>query len=147
MSRAQVIYLHLSAALTAITGIAFAYMKYALTSDDPFSVVNHPMQPHALSTHVVVAPLLVFTLGWIFGDHIWPKYLQRNAPYRRSGLWSMAMIAPMTLSGYLIQVTTTESVRQAMTIVHWVSSALFVLAYGIHLMTKKERMAARRPED
>lgn len=136
MSRAQVIYLHVCVALTAATGAVFAWMKYGMTTDDPFAVVNHPLQPYFLSAHVVVAPLLVFAFGWIFSDHIWPKF-QLDRRKRPSGLWSMAAIVPMTLSGYLMQVTTAERVRYAMTVAHWVASAVFVLAYVVHL--------ARRP--
>ena len=132
MSRPQIIYLHVCVALTAATGAIFAWMKYGMTTDDPFAVVNHPLQPHMLSTHVVVAPLLVFAFGWIFSDHIWPKFrLDRRK--RPSGLWSMMAIIPMTLSGYLMQVTTAEGPRYALGVVHWVTSGAFVVAYAVHL--------------
>jgi hypothetical protein len=114
-------------------------MKYAMRTDDPFAVVNHPMQPFLLSAHVVIAPPLVFGLGWVFADHIWPKFVQKNAPQRRSGLWSMGAIVPMVLSGYLMQVTTADALRQSMAVAHWIASTLFVLAYCVHLFTKPER--------
>jgi len=139
MNRLQVLYLHACVFLTAATGAAYAWMKYAMRTDDPFAVVNHPMQPFLLSSHVVVAPLLVFGLGWVFADHIWPKLVQKKAPLRKSGLWSMGAIVPMVLSGYLMQVTTADAPRQAMAVAHWIASALFVIAYSIHLITKPER--------
>ena len=139
MNRLQVLYLHACVFLTAMTGAAYAWMKYAMRTDDPFAVVNHPMQPFLLSAHVVIAPLLVFGLGWVFADHIWPKFVQKNAPLRKSGLWSMGAIVPMVLSGYLMQVTTADALRQAMAVAHWIASALFVLAYSVHLITKPER--------
>ena len=83
MNRLQVIYLHACVLLTAATGVAYGWMKYAMRSDDPFAVVNHPLQPFLLSAHVVIAPLLVFGFGWVFADHIWPKFAQKNAPLRR----------------------------------------------------------------
>jgi len=135
MSRGQILYLHVCVALTAATGVLFAWMKYGMTTDDPFAVVNHPLQPHMLSAHVVVAPLLVFAFGWIFSDHIWPKFRldRRNRP---SGIWSMAAIAPMTLSGYLMQVITAEGPRYAMGVAHWVTSGVFVAAYVAHLLRR-----------
>ncbi len=145
MSRVQVVYLHLTVALLTITGAVFAYMKYAMTSRDEFAVVNHPLQPHMLSAHVVIAPLAVFAFGWIFSDHIWPKFRNKHAPHRKSGIWSMLLIAPMTLSGYLLQVSTEDATRHAMAIAHWTTSALFVVAYVIHLVTKPERRS--RPEE
>ena len=135
MSRLQILYLHVCVALTAATGAVFAWMKYAMKSDDPFAVVNHPLQPAMLSTHVIVAPLLVFAFGWIFSDHILPKY-QLDRRKRPSGLWSMWAIAPMIVSGYLLQISTTDAVRHAMAIAHWVASGLFMLAYVVHLITR-----------
>jgi hypothetical protein len=137
MSRAQVVYLHLCVVITALTGIVFAVMKYAMKSSDEFAVVNHPLQPYMLSAHVVIAPFLVFAFGWVFTNHIWPGFTSGIARKRKSGLWSMGAIVPMVLSGYLLQVSTADATRQAMAIAHWISSALFVLAYVIHLLTKK----------
>ncbi|MGZ5493756.1 MAG: hypothetical protein ACXW3E_09900 [Thermoanaerobaculia bacterium] len=132
MTRAQVLYLHVSVSLTALTGTAFAVMKYFMKPADEFSVVNHPMQPYMLEAHVVIAPLLVFGLGWMFGNHIWPKFRFGERPKRASGLWSMAAIMPMTLSAYLLQISTSDAAREAMAALHWTSSALFVIAYVVH---------------
>jgi hypothetical protein len=137
MSRAQVVYLQLCVLVTALTGVVFAVMKYAMKSDDPFAVVNQPLQPWMLSAHVLIAPLLVFGFGWVFTNHIWPGFASGIARKRKSGLWSMGAIAPMVLSGYLLQVSTADATRQAMAVAHWISSALFVLAYVIHLITKR----------
>lgn len=144
MSRAQVVYLQLCVLITALTGVVFAVMKYAMKSDDPFAVVNHPLQPYMLSAHVVIAPLLVFGFGWVFTNHIWPGFASGIARKRKSGLWSMGAIVPMVMSGYLLQVATADATRQAMAIAHWISSALFVVAYVIHLVTKKAARSMRR---
>ncbi len=142
MSRLQIAYLQLCALLTVVTGVVFAWMKYGMKSDDPFAVVNHPWQPFLLSSHVLIAPLLVFAFGWIFNEHIWAKFRSPAAPKRKSGFWSMAAIAPMVLSGYLVQVSTADATRQAMAIAHWISSGVFVLAYVVHIILKP-----RSPED
>jgi hypothetical protein len=136
MSRAQVLCLHLSLFLTTATGVVFACMKYFLKPADEFAVVNHPLQPWMLSSHVVVAPLLVFALGWIFGDHILPKMQMKSAPARRSGVWSAILIAPMVVSGYLLQVSTSDTMRTSMAASHWIASALFVGGYVAHLVSK-----------
>ena len=138
MSRLQLFYLHASIALTAITGVVFAYMKYFMTGADEFSVVNHPLQPHMLAAHVVIAPLLLFVLGWVFSNHMLPKYRFGNGKNRRSGMWSMLLIAPMTLSAYFLQIATNETLREAMAVAHWVSSGLFVIGYVVHLVKPKE---------
>lgn len=133
MSRWQQLWLHVSVALTALTGIVFAVMKYLLKSDDEFSVVNHPLQPHMLAAHVVIAPLLLFVLGWTFANHMVPKFRFGDGKNRITGIASMALIVPMTLSAYLLQVATNETLRQAMAIAHWIASGIFVVAYVVHL--------------
>lgn len=133
MSRLQLLWLHLAVGLTAVTGIVFAVMKYFMTSNDEFSVVNHPLQPHMLAAHVVIAPALLFLLGWTFSNHILPKYRFGNGKNRRTGIASTALIVPMALSAYLLQISTNETLREVMAWAHWISSAAFLLAYLIHL--------------
>lgn len=137
MTRLQVITLHVAVAVTTLTGIVFAVMKYLMKGADEFSVVNHPMQPHMLAVHVVVAPLLLFVFGWVFSSHMLPKYRFGNGHNRKSGIWSMLFIAPMTLSAYLLQISTAEALREAMAVAHWISSALFVVGYIAHLFHHK----------
>ena len=126
---------------STVTGVVFAVMKYFMTSDDPFSVVNHPMQPHMLAAHVVVAPALLFLLGWTFSNHILPKYRFGNGKNRRTGITSAVLVIPMALSAYLLQVATNETLREAMAWAHWISSAVFVAAYLIHLVIGRSKSA------
>ena len=132
MTRWQRIVLHLSCALTALTGIVFAAMKYFMKSADEFAVVNHPLQPYMLAAHVVVAPLALFVLGWTFSNHMLPKF-RFSEQKRFTGIASMSFILPMTLSAYLLQIATNESLRKAMAAAHWITSGLFAVAYVIHL--------------
>ena len=136
MTRAQVLYLHVCVLLTALTGTVFAVMKYFMKPVGEFSVVNHPMQPYMLAGHVVIAPAFVFGLGWVFGNHIWLKLYYNERRKRVSGLWSMVAIVPMTMSAYLLQISTSDAVRKAMAAAHWISSALFVIAYAVHLIMR-----------
>lgn len=135
MPRAQVLLLQLSLLAMAVSGLAFAWMKYWMKSDDPFAVVNHPWQPHMLSAHVLLGPVAVFSIGWVFGNHIWPAY-RGGAPNRASGIVAMLFIVPMTLSGYLMQVSTADATRKAFAVSHWVSVGVFLVGYAAHLINK-----------
>ncbi len=138
MSRTQLVWLHLTVALTAATGIVFAVMKYFLESSDEFAVANHPLQPHMLAAHVVIAPLALFVLGWTFSNHMLPKY-RFSDEHRKSGISSMLLLVPMTLSAYLLQIATNETLREAMAVAHWISSGLFVLSYLVHLVLGRQK--------
>ncbi|HEX8619293.1 MAG TPA: hypothetical protein VF911_17050 [Thermoanaerobaculia bacterium] len=137
MSRTQLIWLHLAVALTAITGVVFAVMKYFMKSDDEFAVANHPMQPYMLAAHVVVAPALLFLLGWTFSNHMVPKYRFGDGSNVKTGIAQMALIVPMALSAYLLQIATNDTMRDVMAWAHWITSGVFVLGYLIHLIKPK----------
>ena len=143
MSRAQRVWLHVSVALTAITGVVFAVMKYFMKSSDEFSVVNHPLQPWMLAAHVVIAPAVLFLLGWTFSNHMLPKYRYGDGSNRKTGVAQMALIVPMALSAYLLQVSTNENLRQVMAAAHWITSGAFVLSYAVHLLLKPKTANGR----
>jgi hypothetical protein len=137
MNRLESIYLHVTFAAVAITGSVFAFMKYLMTTDDPFAVANHPWQPYMLDVHVVFAPLLAFGLGLIFSNHVLPGLRSGNAPGRNSGFVAILTVAPMILSGYLMQVITHEQLQFAMRVTHWITSGVFTLAYLGHQLPRR----------
>ena len=121
------------AAIT-LSGVAYFCMKYLMTTDDPFALVNHPWEPAMLSIHVVSAPLVVVLFGMVFRSHTLRKLLQASPVNRRSGLASAGTFLVMTLSGYLIQVTTNPALIAIAIWTHVATSVLFVAAYGVHLV-------------
>ena len=137
--------LHVSLGLIALSGVAFAVMKYLLVSDDPYSAAGHPLQPWALSVHVLVGPFAVFAVGLIFREHITGRRRQKNGQSTAgSGLYATALLAPMVASGYLLQVVTHETLRQVLVVVHLVSGGLYVTFYAVHIVRayRKASLAA-----
>jgi hypothetical protein len=131
-------------ALTAGVYALFKYLGAALSirfpalfpaPDDAFSAVQHPLQPWALDLHILAAPVLVFGIGWIFKDHVVAKLASKSAPLRASGIASLALIAPMVVSGYLLQMVAHEGWRLGLVLVHAVSGGLFTLVYAFHVLS------------
>lgn len=123
----------LSAALTG-TGIAYFCMKYLMTSDDPFAVVNHPWQSAMLALHVVIAPAFLVLFGVVFNGHVMRKLRVPRGDNRRSGVASLATFVVMTASGYGLQVGAGEWVLQVLIAVHIASGVLFAAVYTAHLV-------------
>ncbi len=115
---------------TVLTGVVYLWMKYLMVSHDPFAVVNHPLQPLVLKLHILVAPLLTFSLGVVALRHIWHHLKAGVREGRRSGLWTAVVLGPMILTGYLIQAITHEGWLKAMAYSH----IGFGLAYGVALL-------------
>jgi hypothetical protein len=127
-----------------VTGFAYLWMKYGVQTDDPFAVVNHPWQTSMLSLHVVASPALILIFGIIFNSHVMKKLSATRLPNRRSGLVSLGTFAAMIVSGYLLQVSSSETWLQAMLVVHLASGAVFAIVYAAHLVisAKLARSAA-----
>lgn len=136
----------MSSILLAATGWIYAAMHYLMTPVDPFSVVNHPLEPTMLKAHLVFAPALVFLVGVIFHSHI----LLKKENGVQSGRWSGVLMAwlfgVMVMSGYLLQVLN-ETGRQAMLWIHLVSGSIWVMGYAAHQFASirvKRRMRLQR---
>ena len=132
----------LSLAVVA-TGFAYLWMKYVVQTDDPFAVVNHPWQTSMLSLHVVASPALILIFGIIFNSHVMKKLSATRLPNRRSGFVSLGTFAAMIVSGYLLQVSSSETWLQAMIVVHVASGAIFAIVYAAHLVISAKLVGVR----
>jgi hypothetical protein len=137
---------NLLAAVVAVTGFAYLWMKYALVSDDPFALVNHPLQATMLNLHVVASPAFILVFGIILNSHVMKKLRAPRRPNRRTGLLSLGTFAAMILSGYLLQVVTSEAWLQALVVLHVAAGTVFTVSYGIHLLISVRLARAVRPE-
>ena len=134
-----------STAIVAGSGIVYGVMKYLMRSDDPYAVVNHPMQPWMLDLHVVAAPFLVFALGVMMQQHIVTQLARGpGRPGRATGLVAVFCMAPMVATGYLIQVFTNDTARLASVVVHIVTGALYTLMFLAHVVRSRRQAALRR---
>ena len=124
--------LWISTAVMGLSGLIYAAMKYLMSTDDPYAVINHPLQPLFLKIHIVAAPAFVFAVGAVFMRHIWRQWRSGVARGRRSGLWSMLTIFPMILSGYLIQTVTLEGLLFWIIAIHLITGAIYLVGNGIH---------------
>lgn len=130
-------------AILAITGAVYFWMKFMMTTDDPFAVVNHPWQPLMLQLHILGAPAFLVVFGIIFNSHIGRK-IGKKIPNRKSGLLALITLGVMTVSGYLLQVVTAENLHQVALVAHIASGVVFTGAYVTHLAISVRLWARER---
>ena len=118
--------------VTLVTGTIYLWMKYLMVSEDPLAVVNHPWQPYLLKLHILVAPLLIFSIGVVALRHVWRHLKGKTRAGRRSGYITVLVLGPMIMSGYLIQAITHRGWLQAMAIAHIATGLIFGLALLAH---------------
>jgi len=134
---------HASNLLVGGTGVVYGVMQYFMEPTDPFSVVNHPWQPHFQHLHVLLAPFLVFVVGLRWQRHIQPRLRRRDISRYTTGISLVISLIPMVVSGYLIQTTTDPTWRKIWVGVHLVSSGLWVLGYVIHQLQPENGKVGR----
>ncbi len=142
MNRLEAWAVHLSTLAVGGTGLVYAWMRYLLQPSDPYAVVNHPLQPTVQHLHVLAAPFLVFAAGLVWRRHAWSQWREGVSRRRRSGLGMLLALAPMVVSGYLLQTTVTAGWHAAWVGIHLGASALWLLGWGGHVAIALRRGAA-----
>jgi hypothetical protein len=142
VSRFEAWMLHVSNLLVGGTGVVYAWMIYLVKPTDPFSVVNHPLQPLTQHLHILTAPLLVFAVGLVWRRHVWSQWQRRTAERRRSGLTLMFLLVPMIASGYLLQTAVDGGWRKVWVGVHLAASGLWLAGYLTHQAMSYRRMTS-----
>ena len=133
-----------AAAGVALTGFAYLWMKYVLKTDDPFALVNHPWQGAVLAWHLVLSPVLVLAFGIVLNSHVMKKLRVTGTANGPTGYASLVTFLVMVLSGYVLQVITSEPLLWAVVIVHIASGSVFTLAYAAHLVIAWRLSRSRR---
>lgn len=134
---------HILVLLITGTGVAYFCFRYLMEKNDPFQVINHPLEPLALSLHILAAPLLIFLLGWTYRSHVRGKLQNGERTSRRSGLLALILFPLMVASGYALQILSHPLLLQAMFVLHLATSALFAVNYLVHQVIHLRR--ARKP--
>lgn len=125
--------LHLAALTTAATGMLYGWARYFGARAGEFGPEAHPWQSLFQHAHVLASPALLFALGMVVKGHAQAALRSDRRTGRRSGLGLVLLLAPLALSGYLLQVVTEAATRQALAWVHGPLALLFLLAYVAHL--------------
>lgn len=130
--------------MTGGTGAVYWWMKHMMTPSDPWAAINHPLQPWMLKAHILAAPVLVFALGLVAGEHIWARFRAGIRRGRRSGLLAMGALVPMVLSGYLIPTVTAPLWLGVLGWIHVGSGVAYVAGMVAHL--QRFRVISFSPE-
>jgi len=122
--------------------VVYAWLKYGLRAVDPGSLTRSAWQPTAQHLHMLAAPLLIFAVGLIWRRHPLSQWRRRVRNRRSSGLSLIAMLAPMVLSGYLLETATVPLWHRVWVWVHLSTSAIWLAAYLAHQLTVVETAGA-----
>jgi len=138
MSRIEAWLVHVATILVGGTGVMYAWLRYGLRVVDPGPISGSLGEPIAQHLHILAAPLMIFAVGLIWRRHAWSRWRRRVLDRRSSGLSLIAMLAPMVISGYLLETATVPLWHRIWVWVHLSTSALWLAAYLVHQLTVVE---------
>lgn len=122
---------HFASYLVIISGLVYWLLKEFGYSETEYGMMPSPFQSKAQAWHILVSPLFIFALGLLWKDHILVK-IKKSSKKLRSGWTLILLVFPMIVSGYLIQVVSSEFWNPIVIIAHLVSSVVFIAAYLLH---------------
>ena len=125
--------------LMILSGSAYFVIKYWIVNADPFSVVNHPLEPVALKTHILAGPFLIFIFGLLFRSHVRDMFKRRSESARTGGLLTAILFVLTVSSGYLLQTVTAQAFHEVLVYVHVLGGLCFGLVFGIHSIYRRIR--------
>lgn len=132
---AEVVAFWLAQLLVGGTGVALLVLRLLPPGEDAFATVppSFPFWQHA---HVFTAPILVFLLGLLWARHTSPS-LRARRPRRLSGVALLLLALVMVASGYGLQVSVEETLRQAFRWLHTIAGAAWLATAGVHLLGRR----------
>ena len=141
MTPRQARFAHLSSLLVGVSGIALFVLKDLVVIEGEFGPESHYLEDDVQAAHILTAPALVFACALIWQEHVWAKFKSGARARRRTGLLLLSLLAPMILSGYLLQVSYSEPWREIWRVTHLVSSLVWLVAYGAHQLSPRRSKA------
>lgn len=127
---------HLSHYLALISGLGYYFVIHYLKVDTQYGLRPHSSQGAWQAIHILVVPALIFAVGLLWKDHIYLKYSHRVMRKRKSGLILIVSFFLMSISGYIIQVSSSFDRVELIKNFHFYSSLVWSLAYGVHQLLR-----------
>lgn len=135
LSLGELLAFWLAQLLVGGTGVALLVLRFSPVSEDAFLAVppSFPFWQHA---HVLLAPLLVFLLGLLWARHASPS-LRVRRPRKLSGIALLLLALVMVASGYGLQVSVDETLRQAFRLLHTAAGVAWLATGALHLLGRR----------
>ena len=125
--------------LMVLSGATYLITKYGIENDDPFSVVNHPLEPVALKIHIHAGPFLIFIFGLLFRSHVQEMFKRRSQSASTGGMLTAILFVVTVSSGYLLQTVTGPALNGVLVYLHVIGGLCFGLLFGFHALRQRYR--------
>ncbi len=129
---------HISNYTILITSIVYFIFRYFFTVEGDWGEEMHPVTPYLQKLHILLVPLLVFTIGMFYRDHVHKRIVTGMLRLRTSGIILIISFVLMVFTGYLIQVLNDQTLRRGVVFSHLIISGLWSFAYLYHHIRSRQ---------
>jgi hypothetical protein len=120
-----------SCAVLFLSGAAWLVARYFLRQPGEFGETVHPLEPWSMKLHGAAVMAVLFFLGTLLNGHIRRAIKARR---NRGSGWSMiALLAWLTLSGFVLYYLAGEADRHLWSLAHWAGGLLFGPLVIVHI--------------
>jgi len=116
------------------SGLVLLWMVFFLKPDDPYAIVHHPAQPFWKTLHILMAPALTLSIGYLWCQHAWSYWRGKVQGGRKSGILLLVSALPMIISGYALQVVIDLHLRTFWSWIHTGTSCLWIAGISVHII-------------
>jgi hypothetical protein len=135
-------WLHGSVIALFASGVAWLLLHYFCQVAGPYGLEAHPLEPWSLRLHGAFAAVALLLLGSLLPIHIIPGL--RGGRHLGSGLSMLGVWSVLAVTGYLLYYASGDSLRQAVSLAHWIIGLALPLILWIHLRHRSARRARER---
>ena len=124
-------YLYGVGVLLVLSGALWLWFHYFVRIEGDFGPTLHPLEPWWLRIHGISAAAFLIGFGTVLPGHV--RRAWSAARNRVTGTIFFAIMLLLTLTGYLLYYIGSDSVREAMSLMHWVLGLALPVLAGLHI--------------
>lgn len=118
-------------------GAVIFVLEHFFTRADEFGAAVHPWQPSLTELHGIVAVFATYLFGWMCADHVARAW--RSATVRSSGLWMLALVAVLAVTGFAAFFLVADSARAVNGVVHEYLGLALIVPWVAHAAARFRR--------
>jgi len=115
-----------------LSGLVWLVFFYFVRVTDQFGFENpHPIQGYVIIAHAIFALPAVWIYGFLWNLHVKPGWRARTRRWSGGTIWSLVLL--MILSGYALYYIGNDTVRDWVSLLHWVPGLLALVIFLLHI--------------
>jgi hypothetical protein len=128
-----------------VSGVGWLILHYGFQRQGEFGPQTSPLEPWALKLHGAFAFAALWTMGLLWAAHIVNGWSVGRRRWSGAGLLGLLLF--LTLTGYLLYYAGDDTLRAAVSRMHWIAGLGVLIAFLLHRLARDRVKPGRDPEE